>query len=60
MRVKLSNTTRRHPRTLQEAFGPYCDSRIHDADARERLAHRVMYGLVVAFALLAAAGVFGA
>lgn len=56
----MNNTTRRHPRTLQEAFGPYCDSRIHDADARERLAHRVMYGLVVAFALLAAAGVFGA
>lgn len=24
------NTTRRHPRTLQEAFGPYTDSHIHE------------------------------
>jgi len=24
------NTTRRHPRTLQEAFGPYTDNRIAD------------------------------
>jgi hypothetical protein len=26
------NTTRRHPRTLQEAFGPYTDNRIEDEE----------------------------
>lgn len=28
----MSNTTRKHPRTLQEAFGPYTDSRLHSDD----------------------------
>jgi len=23
------NTTRRHPRTLNEAFGPYCSNEVH-------------------------------
>lgn len=26
------NTTRKHPRTMQEAFGPYANSHIYDQD----------------------------
>lgn len=31
------NTTRRHPRTMQEAFGPYTDHRIHEPVQRRPL-----------------------
>ncbi len=26
----MNNTTRKHPRTLQQAFGPYTDNVIHE------------------------------
>jgi hypothetical protein len=46
----MNNTTRRHQRTLQEAFGPYCDDRIEEDAARyERRAHAAMYVLVAVF-----------
>ena len=56
---RVSNTTRRHPRTLQEAFGPYCSERITDAESRETRWHRAMYILAVIFAALLVAGYFG-
>lgn len=57
----MNNTTRRHPRTLQEAFGPYCSRHIAtDADIRERRAHVVLYVLAVVFAAGLLAGYFGA
>lgn len=52
----MNNTTRRHPRTLQEAFGPYCDARIADAHHIERRWNRVMYVLAIAFGGLWLAG----
>ena len=42
----MNITTRRHPRTLQEAFGPYTADRIEAARSESRW-HRVMYALAV-------------
>ena len=56
----VNNTTRRHPRTLQEAFGPYCSRHITDAYRREQRWHVAMYVLVALFSLLAVAGILGA
>jgi hypothetical protein len=56
---RVSNTTRRHPRTLQEAFGPYCSNAIDDDAATiERRWHRAMY--VLAFVAAVLYLVFGA
>ena len=35
------NTTRRHPRTLTEAFGPYASGPIEEPGARNRRADRI-------------------
>jgi hypothetical protein len=50
----MNNTTRRHPRTLQEAFGPYTSHEIHQKPERrgEKL-YGVMLAIVGAIALAA-------
>lgn len=42
--------TRRHPRTLQEAFGPYTSSRIHTGEATllPRLVSRTAIAVLIA------------
>jgi hypothetical protein len=50
------NTTRKHPRTLQEAFGPYTDSRIADTDDRHRVYDLVIAVIAVAVLALIAIG----
>jgi hypothetical protein len=49
------NTTRRHPRTLQEAFGPHVDSRLHPMPEQRPRSARIA-DIVFATAL----GVIGA
>ena len=45
-------TSRRHPRTLQEAFGPYVDNTVHDpVSRRDRIGG---YLLAIAMGLAAA------
>lgn len=46
----------RHPRTMQEAFGPYTSRRIEDPDARTPAHEWALYGLAVLAALLGAWG----
>jgi hypothetical protein len=50
----MSNTTRKHPRTLQQAFGPYTDNRIEPSsdEARHRLCDLVI--AIIAVGTLAA------
>lgn len=43
-------TTRRHPRTLAEAFGPYTTGPVHPMPQPVPTAHRV-YGVLLAVAL---------
>ena len=40
--------TRRYPRTLQEAFGPYTDSKIHEPHRPLTLAQIILYPTAVA------------
>lgn len=35
------NTTRRHPRTMQEAFGPYTDGKLQPLPSRRTTGQRV-------------------
>lgn len=42
--------TRRHPRTMTEAFGPYTDRRLLPLPTTQSLAHRV-YGVLLAVAI---------
>lgn len=47
------NTTRRHPRTLTEAFGPYARGPIEEPGARNRRADRIaLRACAVAFVAL--------
>lgn len=51
------NTTRRHPRTLNEAFGPYSSGPIHDPHERRFKitgAALIAAGIVAEIALIAA------
>lgn len=46
--------TRKHPRTLQEAFGPYTDNHIHSYTAKNRREDRLV-GIACAVAFVAVA-----
>lgn len=46
----------RHPRTLQEAFGPYTSSQIGETRRRAPAHEWVLYALAVVTALLGAFG----
>jgi hypothetical protein len=50
------NTTRKHPRTMQEAFGPYTTSQIHQQSEPMATGDKwiVGLGLAVMLVLLAA------
>jgi hypothetical protein len=49
-------TTKRHPRTLEEAFGPYARGGIYEKPAEFTVADKVITGLcgVILFGLLLA------
>ncbi len=49
-------TSRRHPRTLQEAFGPYCSSQVAPMRSPETRAERVA-GWLLAIAIGVSLGV---
>ena len=46
------NSTRRYPRTLCEAFGPYARGPIHPMPEREPLGHRVASALSAVIAVV--------
>lgn len=55
------NTTRRHPRTLNEAFGPYASGPIEEPGERNRRADRIaLRASALALAALVALVLIGA
>lgn len=46
------NTTRRHPRTLQDAFGPYTDHHIYETREPSRWA-ALAYGVTLVLCCIA-------
>lgn len=52
------NTTRRHPRTLQQAFGPYTSRELEPVPHKPSRAERIADALfAVALGLICAAGI---
>lgn len=52
-------TTRRHPRTMQEAFGPYANRHISEPYSPMRLADKIIVGagLVIGVCVLVAVAI---
>lgn len=47
----MNTTTRRHPRTLNEAFGPYCGCQIVEQPDPMPKADRIVVGICAAAAM---------
>ena len=54
----MNNNTRRHPRTLSEAFGPYTSSELHPMREPEHLPWTAGDFALVAFVIAVIAAVF--
>jgi hypothetical protein len=52
------NTTRKHPRTMQEAFGPYTSSQIHEPQEPMATGDKWIVGLGTAVMLVLLAAIF--
>lgn len=53
----MNNTTRKHPRSMQEAFGPYTNDQLDEDEDGFGLAARLTYAVaVVGFIALAVFG----
>jgi hypothetical protein len=52
------NTTRKHPRTMQEAFGPYTSSQIHEPQEPMATGDKWIVGLGMAVMLVLLAAIF--
>lgn len=48
----MNHTTRRHPRTLQEGFGPYCSPYIEDNEPTYWTPTRILFGVTYLFAFV--------
>jgi hypothetical protein len=55
----MNNTTRKHPRTLQEAFGPYTDHRLHEMEEQTpwRCSDLALAAIAVGVLVLISSGV---
>jgi hypothetical protein len=54
-----SMNTRKYPRTMQEAFGPYTSHQIEDREERYKVTDLVIYALFVVVLFLVLSGVIG-
>lgn len=52
------NNTRRYPRTMQEAFGPYTSSQIHEPQEPMATGDKWIVGLGMAVMLVLLAAIF--
>lgn len=52
----MNNTTRKHPRTMQEAFGPYTSGALHEPadqfDGKDSIYTITILGLALASAIV--------